>query len=169
MQITHAKLLAAAAIMHLAACEHAADVSQHSTSSCIGPRDISLQDKQILLSEGDVQPVNPHPPFRGVFRDALLNSGLLNDLIDLAMHIPDNFATGNHAQHAQVHGGFQHTAVLQKQVMMTEAPSWLLFCGTNLKYPWYGLHLLTMFTQHVMHSLRCATVWLLCRWFSSTR
>lgn len=84
LQVVQAKFLASVTVMLLASFEHPANgstvdplaVQYCSCSSGVGSA--SARDQQ--------QEVNPHPPFRGVLRDALHAAGLFQPLLDLVMH-----------------------------------------------------------------------------------
>lgn len=80
MQVTQAKLLAAVTVMLLAGFERS-NKEQPCTSSFCSPLICSLTSKDAEQQQSSE--VNPHPPFKGVFRDALHAHGLLPAMLGL--------------------------------------------------------------------------------------
>lgn len=99
--MTQAKLLAAVVVMLLAGfdrpeCQHHRSNSFCSPLLC-APSPVGPEQQQLP----EHTEVNPHPPFRGVFRDALHAQGLLPAVLGLVMHSSSNSSTAeDHEQQA---------------------------------------------------------------------
>jgi hypothetical protein len=113
-QVLQAKFLVAVTLMLLANCEHPnlAD-SSPSNDSCqaieqplTGNRTGAASGSscmQEVCGDSVQQQVNPHPPFRGVFRTAIHACGLLQPLLALTLHSRPDFERAQRSSDGAVH------------------------------------------------------------------
>lgn len=112
LQVTVAKLLAAVTIMMLAGFQYS---NQQAPATAASPRGrLGPAPPPIMTTEHEQQvpssdDTDAHPPFRGVFREALHSQGLLPAVLQLAMHGSSN-VTADQSEASVLSLDFTHNA-----------------------------------------------------------